>query len=429
MTTTEPKTENNNISKVKNQLTNKQEYARRILMEDNIYDEILLDGGSRAGKTFVILFVIVLLCISHQGLRVLISRMIFAHARASLWEQTLLPLLRMMGVKCHIDRSMFIVKIGYSQIWLGGLDKKERADKVLGQEYGLIFLNEAVEIPASTRDVVKTRLAQKVYKFRNFMIYDCNPRQPYHYLFQEFYGNKKTDVKKVIKFLPYDNIENLPANYIPNILAKLPEDKKKRFLDGEWAFLPGRVYPDISEKNIKPLEKNLYKFYDDIAVGIDFGLHMCACIWGFKTNQEKIEAYCIGEIIILGGKTKDLIDQLDKVFGIKEKNIVLYCDHEPDRILELQDAGYYAKEAYKDVGPGDSSVNSCELFFDTDSKQTFQSMVNLVNQENPKGQGFIYGKHVKENDHESDASRYCIHGWFIDNKIKAGGHYTLGNVI
>lgn len=417
-------------------LTDKQELARRLMIDDNgLYSEIMFDGGSRSGKTFVTLVCMIYFCLKYQGIRILVARMVFAHARASLWEQTLLPLLRIFGptikaerIPVVIDRSMFRIKIGYSSIWLGGLDNKERADKILGQEYAVIFLNEAVEIPQSTRDIVKTRLAQKVKDFNNFMIYDCNPRQPYHYLFQEFYVNRTED-KAVLKFLPEDNEEHLPKGYITNILSKLPEDKKKRFLKGEWSFLPGRVYGNVSESNIKSLEKNIYKFYDDIAVGIDFGLHMCACIWGFKVNGDLVEAYCIHEIIVLRGITKDLINELDKVYGIKEEGHILYCDHEPDRILEIGSAGYVVKEAYKEVGAGDSSVNSCVLYFDPACKQTFQSMVNLVNQEDPKGQGFLYGKHVKENDHEADASRYCIHGWVIDNKINAGAHFILKDVI
>ena len=380
-------------------LTDKQELARRMLIDENIYTEILFDGGSRAGKSVVILICIIMLCLEFQGLRALISRMRFAHARASLWEQTLVPLIQKLKIPHRIDGSMFIIKIGKSQIWLGGLDSKERAEKILGTEYGLIFLNECTEIPESTRDIVKTRLAQNIKGFNNFMIYDCNPRQPYHYLFQEFYVNKTED-KGVLKFLPEDNIEHLPKGYIENILDKLPPDKKARFRKGEWVYLEGAVYHNIKEENKVNCEKNIYKFYDEVVVGIDWGLHMCATIWGIKKAEPKIEAYCIHEIIILNGTTQDLINELDKVFGIKQQNCILHCDHEPDRIMELQNAGYSAIKAYKEVGAGDSSVNEYELYFDNNCKYTFQSMANLVNQENPAGKGFLYGKHVKENDHE-----------------------------
>jgi PBSX family phage terminase large subunit len=409
-------------------LTDKQEKARRMMMEKNHYISILFDGGSRAGKSWIIVIVIILLCYKYQGLRVLIARLRFAHARASLWEQTLIPILTKMHINYKTDKSLWIVKIGKSEIWLGGLDDKQRTEKVLGQEYSLIFLNEAAEIPQSSRDIVLTRLAQNIKDFNNFIIYDCNPRQPTHYLYKEFYKEKNKNRAK-LKFLPKDNREHLPKGYIENILSNLPKDKRKRFLEGKWSYLPGAVYHNVFEKNKINCEKNIYKFYDDITVGIDWGLHTACTIWGVKLIPKKIQMYCIHEIVIINGTTDDLIGVLDKVFGIKQANHILYCDHEPDRILKLQNAGYAAKKAYKEVGPGDDSVNVCELFFDKNCEYTFQSMINLVNQSNPSGQGFLYGKHVKENDHESDSGRYAIHGWIMDNKISLGGHYLLRKVI
>lgn len=408
-------------------LTDKQEEARRMMMEENHYTSILFDGGSRAGKSYVILVVIVLFCHMHPGLRVLITRHTFNSGKKFLWMQTLIPILRKMRVKYEENKTDYIVKIGESEIWLGGLEDKDRIDKILGSEFGLIFLNEATSISMSSRDVVLTRLAQNVKGFNNFIIYDCNPHQPTHYLYKEFYVEKDKTRGK-LKFLPKDNLEYLPKGYIENILMKLPEDKRKRFLEGVWSYLPGAVYKNVKESNIIECEKNIYK-YDDIAVGIDWGLHTACTIWGFKITPKKIQAYCIHEIIIIDGTTDDLIHLLGKVYGIKEEGHILYCDHEPDRILKLEDAGYMAKKAYKEVGAGDSSVNECELFFDKNCMNTFQSMVNLTNQAHPSGIGFIYGKHVKENDHESDSARYACHGWIMDNNIKTGAHYLLGKVI
>lgn len=379
-------------------LTDKQEIARRMMMEDNHYASILFDGGSRAGKSWVIIIVIILFCIQYPGLRVLISRRTFNSGKRYLWMQTLIPVLDKMKIIYDENKTDYIVKIGKSEIWLGGLDNKDRIDKILGSEFGLIFLNEATEVSKSSRDVVLTRLAQNIKGFNNFIIYDCNPHQPTHYLYKEFYVEKDSTRGK-LKFLPKDNIKYLPKGYIKNILMKLPKDKQARFLKGEWLYLPGAVYNNIREDHKIDCDKNIYS-YDDIAIGIDWGLHTACTIWGFKITPDIIQAYCIHEIIILGGTTDNLITELDKVYGIKEENHILYCDHEPDRILKLENAGYMAKKAYKEVGAGDSSVNETELFFDIKCENTFQSMANLRNQPDASGQGFIYGKHVKENDHE-----------------------------
>jgi hypothetical protein len=46
----------------------------------------------------------------------------------------------------HRQESYFELPNG-STIWFGGLDDKERVDKILGREYSTVYLNEASEIP------------------------------------------------------------------------------------------------------------------------------------------------------------------------------------------------------------------------------------------------------------------------------------------
>ena len=59
-------------------------------------------------------------------------------------------------------------------MWLGGLDDKERVEKILGTEFSTIYLNECTQIPLASVDMVRTRLAQKT-KLVNRMYYDLNP--------------------------------------------------------------------------------------------------------------------------------------------------------------------------------------------------------------------------------------------------------------
>lgn len=51
-----------------------------------------------------------------------------------------------------------------AEIWFGGLDDKERVDKILGKEYATIYANEASQISYATITTLRTRLAQKIDK-------------------------------------------------------------------------------------------------------------------------------------------------------------------------------------------------------------------------------------------------------------------------
>lgn len=348
----------------------------------------------------------------YPGIRFLIARLRFNHAKASIWLQDFPFILSFFNGLYKLNSSDFILSfpVTKSEIWIGGLDDKERTEKILGQEYAGIFLNEATQIAPSTVEKVETRLAQKIKGFNNIIIFDCNPRHPEHFLYKRFYLNKKP-YQLHIHWTPYDNLENLPEGYIERLKRK-DEITQKRFLHGEWISVPGAVYENIKAENIIDTVKD-YNFYNDIAVGIDFGLYTAICVWAFKDNN----AFCLYEFILQGAsntKTKNIIECLDKIWWIKDKMYPIYCDHEPDRIEEIGDAGYNAIKAYKDVGAGDATVNTYELFFDKKCCNTFQSMLNLVHQQD-KNDVFIYGKHVKENDHEADGSRYAIHGQKCDN--------------
>ena len=322
-----------------------------------------------------------------------------------------------MGSEMCIRDSDYIVSFPStgSEIWFGGLDTKERAEKVFGQEYASIFLNEAVQLSPSTVDKVETRLAQKVQGFKNFMIYDCNPRHPEHFLYKKFYIEKQSYQAQLL-WTPHDNVKNLSPGYIER-LGRKDEISRARFLEGKWVSLPGAVYPGVKAENIITVDKD-FRFYDDIACGLDFGLNTAFVLWAFKHNK----AYCMYEITLVGAKestTKNIISKISVIWWLRKYSVPIYCDHEPDRISELIDAGFNAKKAPKDVGAGDSTVNEHELFFDTKCCNTFQSMLNLVHQVD-ENDNFI-DKHVKENDHHADASRYAQHGRKVDNAGE--GHY------
>lgn len=384
-------------------LTEKQKQGREVLLKKD-KTEILFDGGARAGKTFLVCLYAILVCIRYSGIRVLFARLRFNHAKQSIWVQTLIPLLRgTFPGYFKENRTDWIITIGESEIWLGGLDDKDRVDKILGQEYGLIFLNEATQITRASRDVIKTRLAQNVSGWENKIIYDCNPRHPLHYLYIEFY-KEVVEYRAHLHWMPEDNKVNLPRNYIEKQLDTLNGPEKDRFRFGKWVALPGAVYYDIKEENVITVDHN-FQAYDVITVGVDFGVVTCASVWGHKDDA----SFCLWECTVINGTTKQLIQKLDNYPNIKLFKWPMFCDHEPDRIKELEDAGYNAMKAKKEVGAGDSSVNSRILYYDKYCKETFQSMLNLIHKQDKYGT--FVEEHEKENDHHADTGRYAIHGY------------------
>ena len=225
---------------------------------------ILLEGGSRSGKTFITLRAIVLRALAAKGSRHAVLRFRFNHVKASVVHDTFPKMMALCfpQVPYKLDKTDWFAEFpNKSQIWFGGLDDKERTEKILGQEYATIFLNEISQIPLGSRNLALTRLAQlctyerdgQHIPLRLKVYYDCNPPSKAHWGYQLFHDKKDPDAKKPVpnpgeyaylRLNPVDNQANLPKEYM-DTLANLPVRMKKRFMDGEYAEVaPGALWTD-----------------------------------------------------------------------------------------------------------------------------------------------------------------------------------------
>lgn len=229
-------------------LTDKQKQARDIL--ESPATHILLYGGSRSGKTFEIIENIVKRALSAPLSRHTILRFRFNHCKASIIFDTFPKVMQTCysEVEYELNRSDWYVLLpNDSEVWFGGLDEKDRTEKILGLEYVTIFLNECSQIPFPSRNLALTRLAQKCVTYDNRelplkMFYDENPPSKNHWTHRLFIEHRDPDSKQPVsgsnyaclQMNPEDNLENLPSDYMEELEA-LPVRARKRFLKGEFA--------------------------------------------------------------------------------------------------------------------------------------------------------------------------------------------------
>jgi hypothetical protein len=213
----------------------------------------MLFGGSRSGKTFLLVRQVVVRALKAPKSRHAILRFRFNHVKASIVLDTFPKVMELCfpDVKYHMDKSDWFVRFeNGSQIWFGGLDDKERTEKILGQEHATIYLNECSQIPQSSRDVAITRLAQQVEQkvgdktasLKPRMFYDCNPPSKAHWSYKLFVQKINPETRQPLprpedyaafQINPGDNRENLAQGYLET-LAGLPARLQKRFLAGEY---------------------------------------------------------------------------------------------------------------------------------------------------------------------------------------------------
>lgn len=207
--------------------------------------EFLLFGGSRSGKSFVIIFAQLALAIQYKDSRHLIARFRFNHAKNSIWLDTLKKVLKVcfptLPVKWN-NQDYFITLPNGSELWIAGLDDKDRSEKILGMEFLSVFLNEASQISYNAYNTIKTRLAQKIDGVKPMLFIDANPPSKKHWMYKVFIQHvdpeDNTSLKGVnyahIKMNPDDNLDNISADYL-DTLDSMPLRKRIRFRDGEFA--------------------------------------------------------------------------------------------------------------------------------------------------------------------------------------------------
>lgn len=232
-------------------LTEKQVEALRMIGGTQTHN--MLFGGARSGKTFLLVRAVILRALAAPGSRHAILRFRFNHVKASIILDTFPKVMSMCfpGVSYDLDKSDWYAGFDNgAQIWFGGLDDKERTEKILGQEYVTIYLNESSQIPYNSRNMAITRLAQNVTyelagikkEMRLKMYYDCNPPSQAHWTYQLFVKHRDPETKQAISDTDYacmcinpkDNAANLPSQYITT-LESLPPRLRLRFLEGRFA--------------------------------------------------------------------------------------------------------------------------------------------------------------------------------------------------
>jgi PBSX family phage terminase large subunit len=202
----------------------------------------LLFGGSRSGKTFIIVWAIVARALLEPGSRHCVLRRYFAMLNKAIVNDTFPKVMQICypNIPYTLNKSLFFARFpNGSEIWFVGLDE---GDKILGNEFATMYFNEVSEMSYDSLETAYSRNAQKCKRIRNHFFYDENPVGKTHWSYKLFVsGLNPTDGTKLIRpenycsmrMNPVDNLANLSDTYIEQ-LQSLSARKRARFLEGEW---------------------------------------------------------------------------------------------------------------------------------------------------------------------------------------------------
>ncbi|MBP5183448.1 MAG: phage terminase large subunit [Lentisphaeria bacterium] len=406
----------------------KQRYAWNILSSPQ-KTRILFDGGSRSGKTALIVEYLVRRALQYPGSRQLAARKCRAHAKSSLWEDTIKGYLARHfpeGFCKRNESELALIFPNRSRIIVGGLDDAERTEKILGNEYITVFLNEATQLSFKSMQMAVTRLSQKSFDAKGRkavpkLIMDCNPRGPRHWLhlagvrhIDPESGKSLPDEEKWarVSWSAYDNRENLPPEYLASLEA-LPDLMRDRMLSGIWRDNEGAVYDEFDEEChvVSP-----FPVPDDWkrVRSIDFGFtNAFVCLWGAVDHDGRL--YIYRELYKNRTRTRVLAQEIRRLSG-SEKYLFSVADHDAQERAELEVEGIPTNAADKRVTAGIQAVKNLLAKTEEGSPRLFffSGLKNLLSE--------IYeykwlpsddSRNAKEeplkfNDHAMDALRYMV---------------------
>lgn len=240
-------------------LTERQEEAMGVLSGNATHG--MLFGGSRSGKTFLIVRAVVMRALKARRSRHAMLRFRFNHIKSSIILDTFPKAMRLCFPEVEYSLSKtdwFATLPNESEIWFGGLDDKERTEKILGQEYATLYFNECSQIGYGAVAIAITRLAQLAeVSPGNYLIprafYDMNPTDKVHWTYKQFVQKVDPETKKPLpdpenyvsfKINPQDNRDNLNSQYLKTLESLSPR-LQKRFLRGEFTDgTPNALFSD-----------------------------------------------------------------------------------------------------------------------------------------------------------------------------------------
>lgn len=236
-------------------------------------------GGARGGgKSWAVRKKAVLLALANPKIRMLLIRRTLPELR----ENHVLPLLgELNGLARYKESEKSFIFPNESRLMMGYCDSETDVARYQGQEFDVIFLDEATQF---TRYQFSTLTAclRGANSYPKRMYLTCNPGGVGHDWVKRLFIDRRftsTENPADYRFIPakvYDNTALTTADpgYL-TMLQNLPEDLRRAWLDGDWDVFAGQYFTEFSRQK-HTCEAIAVPAHWRRYVTMDYGLDMLA---------------------------------------------------------------------------------------------------------------------------------------------------------
>lgn len=314
---------------------------------------VILKGGAGSGKSVDTAQHYILRLMRDRGRNLLCVRKSAVTNRDSTFAELQGAIIRMFGESYenywYVNQSDMILEFlgNHNQVIFRGVNDDKQREKLKSITFKRgkltdVWIEEMTELTQRDFEIIDDRLRGQLpdglfYQIRGTF----NPVSAHHWIKTSFFDTADPDVdthhstfrdNRFIDEAYYRRMERR---------KKVDPEGYKVYGEGEWGETAGLILHNFEVCDV-PLE---YEWYDDIAIGQDFGFNHANAIYVFGWKDSNI--YVLPGLYGYEKDTAEWIQEANRA-GIP-KNKIMWCDSaEPDRIKMWQKAGYRARAVSKE---------------------------------------------------------------------------------
>lgn len=239
-------------------------------------------GGARGGgKSWAVRRKAALLALNYPGIKIMITRRTYPELR----DNHIIPMqMELNGIADYRDGQKAFIFPNGSRVSFGYCDSEKDLLRYQGQEYDVLFIDEATQITERAFLVLGASV-RGVNDFPKRVYLTCNPGGIGHewvkrrFISKKFTGDEDPDDYDFISATIYDNAALMQKDpqYLKN-LKNLPENLRRAWLEGDWDVLEGRYFGEFSRDiHVVPpfvIPREWPRYF-----AMDYGLDRLAGLW------------------------------------------------------------------------------------------------------------------------------------------------------
>ena len=396
---------------------------------------IVMRGSAGSGKSVDTAQHYILRLMKDKGRNLLCVRKSDVTNRDSTFAELQGAIFRMFGDAYdkywRINSSAMIMefRLNGNQILFRGVNDDKQREKLKSISFRRgkltdVWIEEATELTQQDFEIIDDRLRGELPDGQFYQIrMTFNPVSAQHWIKAAFFDRDDPDV--LTHKSTYQDNRFIDDAYYRRMERRKEVDPEgyQVYGLGEWGETKGLILHNYEVREV-PLDP---EWYDDIAIGQDFGYNHANAIYVFGWKD--------GNVYVLPGLygyEKDTAEWIQEAEGTIPKDRVMWCDSaEPDRIKMWQAAGYRAQGVRKEPGSVKAQIDWLKgnpkgkddrsvkrMIYIHPGNENFKKEIEQWKWKHDDKRNVYLDEPVPFFDDAMAALRYGIEGWRKPNIVK-----------